>query len=338
MRLLILGGTSFLGPALVEAARERGHELTLFNRGKTRPDLFPEVEKLQGDRDPRKGRGLESLSGKAWDVVIDDSGYFPRVVSASASLLAPAVGHYVFVSTVSVYARNDEPGADEDAAFGTLPDPSVEDMGAGFENYGPLKALCERAVLEAMPGRAALVRPGFIVGPGDPTDRFTYWPVRMEASGEALVPGDPGDPVQVIDVRDLAAWLVRLAETRTTGAFNAVGPESPLAWGRLVEACHSAAGKRAVLRWAPWGLLDEVERGTFPIAVPPSGEARGFHARSNARAMGSGLRFRALEETVASTLAWFRASSGRRFPDLRAGPSPDREREILRALSNRRGP
>jgi 2'-hydroxyisoflavone reductase len=208
-RILILGGTGFLGPAIVEAAEKRGHTLTLFNRGKTRPGLFPHIEKRQGDRDPNKGEGIKSLETGEWDAVIDDSGYYPRMVGASARLLAPRVGQYIFISSVSAYKEPSPIGGDETAPLAVLADPLVEEMGKSFENYGGLKAACEAAAEAALPGRTTVVRPGFIVGPDDPTGRFTYWPARFDKGGEIAVPGAPTDPLQLIDVRDLAnstAW------------------------------------------------------------------------------------------------------------------------------------
>ncbi|HYG69011.1 MAG TPA: NAD-dependent epimerase/dehydratase family protein, partial [Anaeromyxobacteraceae bacterium] len=234
-RILILGGTGFLGPALVELARPRGHVLTLFNRGKTRPQLFPDVEKLQGDRDGK----LDALAGREWDAVIDNSGYVPRHVKLSAELLAPRVKRYLFVSSISVYRDDVPPGSDEDAPLQTIADPANEDVRA---NYGALKALCEQAAEAAMPGRTAVVRPGLIVGPGDPTDRFTYWPVRLDRGGEVVAPGDGADPTQVIDVRDFAAFMLGLVEGEDTGTYNAVGPTPPRPMKDFVESIRKGAG------------------------------------------------------------------------------------------------
>jgi 2'-hydroxyisoflavone reductase len=227
-RILILGGTGFLGPATVEAARARGHRLTLFNRGKTRPGLFPEIETLHGDRDPKLGEGLKALEGRQWDAVIDNSGYFPRQVAASAKLLAPNVKQYIFISSISVYADNATEGQDESGKLATTPDPTVEKVTE--QTFGPLKALCEKACQEALPGHTAVVRPGYIVGPDDPSGRFTYWPVRIDRGGEVLAPGAPSDPVQFIDVRDLGAWLITIIEQGTMGSpkrakrFSRSGP------------------------------------------------------------------------------------------------------------------
>ena len=233
LKVLILGGTAFLGPEIVEAARAHGHVLTLFNRGKTNPGLFPDIEKLRGDRNG----DLKALEGRSWDAVIDTSGYVPRHVRDSARLLSKAVGHYVFISTVSVYADFKAEGMDESAPVGTLPDPTVEQVTG--ETYGPLKALCEKAAEEAMPGHVANVRPGLIVGPGDPTDRFSYWPVRVAKGGDVLAPGNPDTAVQFIDVRDLAAWSVKLVEDGHAGVYNAVGPKARLT---MQELLHGGAG------------------------------------------------------------------------------------------------
>jgi len=336
-KILILGGTRFLGPAIVEAAKARGHTLTLFNRGKSHPDWFPEIEKLQGDRDPKKDAGLKALEGRQWDAVIDTSGYYPRMVKASAELLAASVKQYIFVSTVSVYAANSTPNADEGAPLGTIEDPTVETMGDQFQNYGPLKALCEQAVGAALPGRATNVRPGYIVGPLDGSDRFTYWPLRVEKGGEVLAPGTPGDPIQVIDVRDLGEWLVLLAEQGTMGVFNAVGLDRELPWGEVLETCKSATKSDATFTWVPADFVQKQEGVGLPIWIPSAGEYAGFHKRSNAAAMRAGLKFRTLEDTVKATLAWFKTQPAERQAALRAGLAPEREAEVLAAWRKESG-
>ncbi|MBM3497007.1 MAG: NAD-dependent epimerase/dehydratase family protein, partial [Armatimonadetes bacterium] len=221
VRLLVLGGTVFLGRHLVAEALARGHRVTLFHRGRHGADLFPEAERILGDRDG----GLSALADESWDAVVDTSGYVPRVVGAAARMLAPAVGFYVFVSSVSVYADFSPVGMDEDAPLGQMADPSVEEITG--ETYGPLKALCESEVRSAFGARCAVVRPGLIVGPHDPSDRFTYWPVRCQRGGEVLAPGDPERPVQFIDAGDLAAWIVTMCVRQAGGVFNAVGPTDP---------------------------------------------------------------------------------------------------------------
>jgi 2'-hydroxyisoflavone reductase len=327
MRILVLGGTAFLGPELVEAARSRGHVLTLFNRGKTNPGLFPDVEKLHGDRDGK----LDALRGRGWDAVIDTSGYVPRIVRASAELLAPAVERYLFVSTISAYAETIPPGSDETAPLAVAPDPKSEDVRA---HYGALKALCEKAAEAAMPGRVSVVRPGLIVGPGDPTDRFTYWPVRLARGGEALAPGDGRDPVQVVDVRDLAAWMIRLVERRDAGTYNAAGPAGALDMAGLLKACGRASASPAALTWVPWPFLEKrkVEPWSdMPVWIPSGTEGSGMASVSNARAVARGLRFRPVADTARDALAWWRALPEERRAKLRAGISPEREREVLAA-------
>lgn len=376
-RILILGGTGFLGPKTIDAAIARGHEITIFNRGK-REKFLPlehDVTHLYGNRDPElpaddeRGpdgkllrpdatpRGLEQLVGRKWDAVIDNSGYFPRHVKASAELLAPNVGHYIFISSISAYDEASIPasGGDETVKLAELADPTVETMGDQFQNYGGLKVLCERAAQAAFPGRATIVRPGYIVGPGDPTDRFSYWPVRISKGGEVLAPGSPDDPLQWIDVRDLSEWLVELVEESTFGELHAVGPAEPARWGNVLATCVERAGSDAKLEWVPAKWLEENGAGgedSFPIWIPPEGKYAGFHRWDNARAEGAGLTFRSLDDTVKGILDWYPKEIERRVrvtkelvdaavakgapppkgppPDqLRAGPTMEREQELL---------
>ncbi|MCA9706379.1 MAG: NAD-dependent epimerase/dehydratase family protein [Myxococcales bacterium] len=338
--LLVLGGTRFLGPAVVDEALAAGLEVTLFNRGKSDPDAYSELETLIGDRDPDVGAGLSALEGRSFDAVIDTSGYFPRHVRASAERLAPRVGQYVFISSISAYATHDHPGDDEQAPLATLDDPTVESMGDQFQNYGGLKALCEQAAEAAMPGRVANVRPGYIVGPRDPSDRFTYWPVRMARGGDVLVPGEQRDPLQIIDVRDLGRWLVQLVTTRTAGVFNAVGPQQPTTWGAVVDACRAASSSDARLVWASTEFLrahaDEDAPPPLPIWAPPSGETAGFDRYSNARAVAAGLTTRSLEQTAADTLAWFQSQPPERREALRSGLPPEQEQALLAELAKSR--
>lgn len=331
MKILILGGTVFLGRHLVATARARGHEVTLFNRGQHNPELFAEVEKLRGDRDG----GLSVLRGRSWDAAIDTCGYVPRVVRASAELLADAVRHYTFVSSVSVYAQTRATGIDETAPVGTLQDETVEDITG--ETYGPLKALCEQAAETAMPGRVLHVRPGLIVGPHDPTDRFTYWPWRVAQGGDVLAPGRPQRRVELIDGRDLATWILRMVEARRTGVYNATGPAHELTMGDLLAVCQRVAGSGATLTWvdeafllangvAPWSEL--------PLWLPEADN--GVMAVDCRRASAAGLTFRPLAETVQDTLAWLRAERVPAHGDLgsvslRAGMTLARERDLLAA-------
>lgn len=339
MRLLILGGTVFLGRALVDAAVERGHEVTLFNRGVHSPELYPDIEKLRGDRDGDRS----ALEGRTWDAVIDPSGYVPRIVAASATLLAQATGHYTFISSISVYPEFPLAGMDESAPTATLDDPTTEEVGP---NYGGLKAACERAAAAAMPGRVLSVRAGMIVGPHDPTNRFTYWPVRIARGGDVLAPGRPERAVQLIDVRDLAAWCVAMAEARTPGVFNATGPHAPLSMGEMLDACLSVSGSDARLRWASDGFLVEHGVGAWsemPFWLPESRpEMAGFMQVDCGKAFASGLTTRPLEETIRDTLAWHATLGapvirGTGLPLPTAGMDPARETELLRLLSERTG-
>ncbi len=331
-RILILGGTGFLGPALVEAARARGDVVTLFNRGKTNPGRFTDLEQLLGDRDGK----LEALAGRKWDVVIDTSGYVPRIVRMSAELLAPSVERYLFVSSISAYDEAIPPGSDEGAKIAQLSDPSTEDVRA---NYGALKAACERAAEAAMPGRVLVVRPGLIVGPGDPTDRFTYWPVRLAEGGEVLAPGTGDDPIQVVDVRDLGNWMVDMAGRRATGIVNAVGPASRTSMRAMLEACQPGAGPAAPLTWVPWPFLEKekVEPwGDMPVWIPAGGAESGMSQVSIARAVAAGLRFRPLGETARDTLSWWNGLPPERRAKPRAGLSREREKQVLLAWKTAR--
>ena len=333
-RILILGGTGFLGPATVDAATARGHQLTLFNRGRTRPGLFPNIETLLGDRDPNVGEGLNALRNRKWDVVIDNSGNIPRHVTASAQLLAPNAAQYIYISSISAYADNSIEGQDENGKLCTTDDPTVETI--TDKTFGPLKVLCEKAASEAFPKSATIVRPGYIVGPDDPSGRFTYWPVRVDRGGEVLVPGTPSDPVQFIDVRDLGAWLILLAERQTIGTFNATGPKDRLSWGELVQACSKATTTKHSLTWVPADWVRREARPGFPIWAPYEGQTRGFHRWSNARAVKAGLEFRPYPQTVADTLRWYKSQPEDGRTKL-AGPSAEKEAELLAKWKASRG-
>lgn len=325
MRIFILGGTVFLGRALVDAALSRGHQVTLFNRGRSSPGLFPQVEHLHGDRTA----DLPALQGRHWEAAIDTSGYVPRHVGRAARWLAGAVDHYTFISSISVYAGFRREGIHEAAPLGELADQTVEDVTG--ETYGPLKALCEAEAQAAFPSRALVLRPGLIVGPHDPTDRFTYWPQRVAQGGEVLVPGRPGRPVQFIDVRDLAEWTIRLVEARQTGVFNATGPEPRVSMDALLQACRAASSSDARFTWVAEAFL--LEQGVtpwtgMPLWVPESDpENAGFFAADVRKALAAGLTFRPLAETVAATLKWL-PSRPADHP-WRAGISREREAELL---------
>jgi 2'-hydroxyisoflavone reductase len=331
-RILILGGTGFLGPATIEIAQAHGHHVTMFNRGKTRPDLFPGVEKLHGDRDPKKGEGLKALEGGKWDAIIDNSGYYPRMVGASAAMLAPFAKQYIYISSISAYKEPNPENGSEDAPLATLADPAVEEMGKEFQNYGGLKALCEQAAQKAMPGRTTIIRPGYIVGPDDPTGRFTYWPARFDKGGEIAVPGAATDPVEIIDVRDLAAWLVHLVEQGTMGVFNACGPEKRLAWGSLVADFQKAGNVNAKPVWIPADFVAKQEGLEFPIWAAYAGETKGFHTWRNDRAVKAGLKFRPAAETVKDTLTWWKTQEKvEKGRNKLAAPTAEQETKLLAA-------
>jgi 2'-hydroxyisoflavone reductase len=328
MRILVIGGTSFVGRHFTSLALAAGHELTLFNRGRTNPNLFPEAERIRGDRDG----GLAPLAGRSWDAVLDTCGYVPRVVGDSARLLGDAVGRYAFVSTLSVHPDGVEPGTTED---GPLFEPASADGREEVtdESYGPLKVACERAVAAVFSDRALIVRPGLIVGPDDPTDRFTYWVRRIAAGGEVLAPAPAGDPVQFIDVRDLAAFLLRDLEGETAGVFSAISP--PVAFGALLEMCRAASASDATITWLPGEFLRA--RGVQPWSDLPlwMPDDPGSNEFDPARALTAGLTPRPTIDTVRDTLTWDRTRP-QTWP-MRAGLDRDREREILAAAREAAG-
>lgn len=324
MRLLIIGGTRFVGRHVVEHALAHGHTITLFNRGQSNPDLFPQIEKLRGDR----ATDVTLLRDRSWDAVIDTCGYVPRIVHLSAQALAGHTDRYVFISTVSVYAEDNPRGMDEGSPLAALKDETVEEVTG--ETYGGLKVLCEKAVEQAYPDRALIIRPGVIVGPHDPTDRFTYWPWRIAQGGEVLAPGNPDQPVQIIDARDLAQWIVQMVEAKATGIFNAVGPDYPLTTRHMLQACVAVCNPQAQLTWAAESfLLDhKVEPWSeIPMWVPEKDCA--FDTCSNGRAIVAGLKYRPIEATIHDTLAW--SSLRPHDHEWRAGLQPERESDLLRA-------
>ncbi len=328
LRLLILGGTKHLGPHVVDAALARGHTVTLFNRGKTNPLLYPDLEKLHGDRDG----DLDALRDRRWDVVVDTSGYLPRHVKLSAELLAPSVGQYIFISSISVYPDAPEVGMDETYPVATMPDPTREEV---MEFYGPLKALCEQAAEAAMPGRVTNIRPGLIVGPLDTTGRFTHWPARMADGGEVLAPGDGTTPVQWIDGRDLGAWIVRCGEASVVGVYNALGPRGGAPVRDVLEACNRAAGGSATLTWVDEAFLEAQQVtpwGEMPMWIPAKDDYRGFGTYANARAEAAGLTFRSIEDTARDTLAWLAELEPDEAAKVRSsGITREREAAVLAA-------
>jgi len=318
MRILVLGGTQFLGPRVVEHALAAGHDVTLFNRGQTRPELFPEAERVRGDRDG----GLETLRGRSFDAVVDTSGYVPRIVRETIDALGD-VGHYTFVSSISVYADVSTP-PDESSPVAVLTEPTEE----WREAYGELKAQCEDVVRERFPD-AFVVRPGLIVGPWDPTGRFTYWPVRVADGGRVLAPSPAGAAAQVIDVRDLAAWIVRTADRGLAGTYNAV--DRPTTRAALLETVRQAVGGDAELVWVDGEFLVEHEVGEW-MELPlwlHAPEYRGMLSIDPAPAFAAGLATRPLEETARDTLAWVRGGDAPDDPP--AGLARDKEGRVLDA-------
>jgi 2'-hydroxyisoflavone reductase len=320
VRLLVLGGTRFLGRAVVDAALAAGHEVTLFNRGRTNPALYPEAEKMRGDL----ADDLDALRGRTWDAAIDlDASHLPRHVRRYAELLRDEVGHFTFVSTITVYADPSRPVA-EDSPVIDPPEPEPEEF--DLEQYGGLKVGAERVVRAVFDDRAAIVRPGLIVGPHDPTDRFTYWPRRLAKGGDVLAPGSPTQPVQLIDARDLGLWLVRVAEQRSSGVYNATGPAEPLTLGELLERVAAAVGGGASLVWIDEQIV--LDAGVQPWTELPlwaPGESYAGMLRTDiARALAAGLTFRPLEETARDTLAWSHEAGEQRPTLTRA-----REAKIL---------
>jgi 2'-hydroxyisoflavone reductase len=328
MRLLVLGGTVFLGRHVVAAALRRGHEVTLFNRGRHGPELFPDTEKLRGDRDG----DLTALRGRRWDAVIDTSGHTPRAVRASAELLAAAVEQYTFISSFAVYADFPRAAGLDGSAPVVTPAGPVP-AGVSPETIGPLKALCERALEPALVDRALVVRAGLLIGPHDPTDRFTYWPQRFAWGGEVLAPGAPELRVQLIDARDLAEWVVAAAESRRVGVYNATGPARPLTMAQLLEACRAESGSDARFTWVDdrfllaAGLRPRME---LPLWMPGDHGAGTVDCR---RAIAAGLAFRPLAATVRDTLDWDSARPA--AAPRRAGITRERERQLLEAWHRR---
>ena len=373
LRILILGGTGFLGPACTESALARGHKVTHFNSGRTeerrheagRPSAVPEgVETLYGNRDPNKTaadrknegkadapkdadspRGLSQLVGRKWDAVIDTSGFFPRMVKASAEMLAPNVKQYLFISTISVYKDVSMPNFDETAALATMADPTAEEMGKDYANYGGGKALCEKAAEQAMPGRVTNIRPGFMVGPRDTSGRFIYWPVRASLGGIMVVPGAPEDPIQIIDVRDVADWIVHCLEQSIVGVYNVTGPAKSLSMQAMVEGVRTGTASQVEFVWINNDFLDAhgVQEGQFPLYARPSGPSAGLHRCNISKALERGLAFRPLPETARATLDWYlslpAATQASISPQFAKHPNQelwlDKEKKLLEAWTQR---
>ena len=341
LKILILGGTGFIGPHMVREALRRGHEVSLFNRGRTNRSLFPDLELLIGDRN----NGLDSLAGRKWDAVVDNSGYVPRHVADSAQLLSSAVSHYIYVSSVAAYAAMsgnltaadyhdvDVPNDEYDSPLVTMPDETVEEVIS--ETYGPLKVLCERAATEAMgEDRITILRPTWVAGPGDNSDRFTYWPVRVERGGEMLVPGTPGDRLQIVDVRDLANFVVDSLEKRITGIYNMVNPPGTFSMGQFMDDCLAVTASDVEMTWVGLPFIEEHELhsgGELPIWAPVSGDTRSDAIVTGERSFAKGMKTRAERETIRDILTWWSTLPEDRRDNMRAGLSAEREAEMLAA-------
>ncbi len=325
LKVLILGGTNFLGPHLIHELQEHGHEVTLFNRGIQNPSLFSTIEHLQGNRDG----DLKALEGRQWDAIIDTSGYLPRIVEDSSKILAEATNHYTFISSISVYEDFSKPNIDEDSPLAKLSDEKNEEITE--KTYGALKASCEDVISRYFPNKFLIIRPGLIVGPLDPTDRFTYWPVRVMEGGNILAPGQPTQNLQFIDVRDLAKWIVLMIERQATGIYNATGPEISITFEQLIEECQKFSNNEALIQWVDEdfliknGIEDWVE---IPLWLSYKRNMPGFLNINAQKAIKkTGLTFRPLSETIASILAW---NSLRENTNRKAGLDREKEKELLR--------
>ena len=329
MKILIIGGTVFVGRHIAAAALSRGHEVTLFNRGQHNADLFPEIEKIRGDRES----DISLLAGREWDAVIDTCGYLPRVVRLSCNALKSSCGLYMFISSGSVYKDKSQYGINEDAPL-EVPT-NLEALEMTDETYGELKAGCEQVVQDIFSERALIIRPGLIVGPYDETDRFIYWPVRVAAGGDVLAPGNPHRQVQFIDARDLAEWTIELCERKLGGVLNAIGPDYSLSMSTFLEACKIASKSNARFVWGSEKWLEEqqVNRWTeMPLWIPENCDAGGFLYRDNNRAIAAGLKFRPIDKTITDTLKWWELE--RAQTELKSGMKRERETQLLISLQN----
>jgi 2'-hydroxyisoflavone reductase len=328
LEILVLGGTGFIGPHEIEYALARGHRVTMFNRGKRNAGMFGDrVEALHGDRNANEGKGLKSLQGdRTWDVVIDNSGYVPRHVRDSAELLKGRVGRYIFVSTLSVY--DFETGVvdfPEDGPLVKLTDPTQEEV--TMDSYGPLKAECDRIVREVYGDAATVIRPGYIVGPGDTSDRFTYWAVRVTRGGDVLAPAGPDDEVQWVDVRDLCPWMLGLGERDIGGVFNVVGPASPITNEAFLNGLRACTAAPVRFFWPSRELLETLE--ITPPMLDTGGDSLHF---GNERSIEYGIEYRPLATTVMDTVAYWKTLPDERRAKPRAGIAEDKEREAIDRL------
>ncbi len=342
LRILILGGTGFTGPFQVRYALERGHKVTVFNRGKSHPGELPDgVEQLIGDRNGQ----LDALKDRTWDVAIDNPTSVPVWVRDAAQVLQGNVERYVFISTISVYADNSKPNDETGALAKYEGEDAMKEtrdtlIASQFKLYGPLKALCEAEAEKWFPEKTLIVRPGLIVGPGDQTDRFTYWPVRIDRGGEVMAPGAPADPVQFIDARDLAEWTIRMVENGESGIYNATGPAEELGVGGMLDGIKTALKSKAIFAWADAEFLEAQKVAPWsdmPVWVPPRGEDGGLSRTSIKKALAAGLTFRPFDTTARDTLAWFKTLPPERQAELKAGLKPEREKEVLAEWHKRHG-
>lgn len=324
MKILILGGTQFVGLHLTQAALDARHEVTLFNRGKTNAHLFPDVEKLVGDRN--ESGGYDALKGRTWDAAIDVTAYFPRQVDELLEVLSGAIEHFTYISTVSVYADFSKE-ITEDSPLAELEDPTTEDKTEG--TYGGLKVLCEVQAEKGMPGKTLVIRPTYVVGPHDHTDRFTYWLTRTAKGGEMLAPGSPDENLRIIDGRDLAEWTIRLVEAKQTGIYNGLGPDYDLTFGEVVETAKKLSGSDAEFVWVSQAFAEENELIDNPMSIwNPGPEYVGIRKNSNEKAVAAGLTYRPMEEVIKDTLAW-RATASDDVIKYEVGMTPEKEAELI---------
>lgn len=334
-RILVLGGTGFLGPHFVRAALAKGHEVTLFNRGRTNPGLFQNLEQLRGDREQGD---LKALEGRKFDAVIDTSAYVPAHATATAKLFADNCAHYQLISTISVYGSfGERPDTIDEttpvAEVGEDDVAKVNTIRQSMPFYGAMKARCEAAAEAAMPGRVANLRPGLIVGPGDNSDRFTYWPWRIAKGGEVLCPGDQDGHVQFVDVRDLADWMLHCAEQRIAGVYNVTGFHGRVDMRDVLSACKAATSEPVTLTFVAEEFLKENKVGAYmqmPLWIPREGRS----VVANQKGIAQGMRYRPIADTVRDTLQWIRAERGDK-PFARTGLPAERERELLAAWHQR---
>lgn len=328
--LLILGGTGFIGPHMVREALRRGHSVTLFNRGRTNNALFPDLETIKGDRDG----DLAGLHSRRWDAVVDNSGYVPRHVQKSAQTLSGNTAFYLFISTISTYASF-ATANDEDSPLATIEDQRIEEVTG--ETYGPLKVLCEKRAREEIgEDRLAILRPTYICGPGDHTDRFSYWPVRVTRGGEMLLPGDESYPLQIVDVRDLANFTIDCVQQRIAGIYNTVTPVGSYAMGNLLEDSQAVSATAVDPVWVDEAFIETAQQensvqnwGMFPIWHPRTGDDAAVSSVSGARARAAGLHNRPVRETVRDLLSWWQTLPAERTATMNAGISAELEADLI---------